>query len=253
MTAVLRGALVRFRFSLVALQWAGNLLALLLAAAWLQIPDSHAWQFAFSMISAVVLVVGFCWLQVLTFSRVNRSPQPATLWLRILGFALVAMLWYLVAQWISSGSNTIPDYAYLWNSKLSPGMRITFSPARIMIALNILVEGTICALTALLLPIAIVLSNEGLAHPSWKDATRPYRRILYWVAVFLFWIIATQLTAALVSWMPGKGVSGQVISVTARLAIAYTTDILLWCLLLALTGAWMEPHAAPATESPAPS
>ena len=253
MTAVLHGALSRFRFSLVALQGAGNLLALLLAAAWLQIPDSHAWQFAFSMISAVVLVVGFCWLQVLTFSRVRPISQPATPWLRILGFALVAMLWYLLAQWISSGSNSIPDYAYLWNSKLSPGMRITFSQARIMIALNILLDGIIGAITALLLPIAIALSSEGLVHPSWKDATRPYRRILYWIAVFLFWIIATQLTTALVSWMPGKGVSGQVISVAVRLAIAYTTDILLWCLLLAFTGAWMEPNPAPATESPAPS
>jgi hypothetical protein len=253
MTAVLRGALARFRFSLVALQWAGNLLALLLAAAWLQIPDSHAWQFAFSMISAAVLVIGFCWLQVLTFSRVRPISQPATLWLRILSFALVATLWYLLVQWISSGSNTIPDYAYLWNSKLSPGMRITFSPARVMIALNILLDGIICALTALLLPIAIALSNEGLAHPSWKDATRPWRRILYWVAVFLFCIIASQFTAALVSWTPGKGVSGQVISVAARLAIAWTTDVLLWCLLLALTGAWMESPSPPAKEIPAPS
>ena len=253
MTAVLRGALARFRFSLVALQWAGNLLALLLAAAWLQIPDSHAWQFAFSMISAAVLVIGFCWLQVLTFSRLRPVAQPATLWLRILGFALVFTLWYLLAQWISSGSDSIPGYAYLWNSKLSPGLRITFSPPHITTGLNILLDVIIWAITALLLPIAIALSNEGLARPSWKDATRPWRHILYWVAVFLFWIVASQFTAALISWMPGKGVSGQVISVAARLAIAWTTDVLLWCLLLALTGAWMESPSAPVKEIPAPS
>lgn len=253
MTALLRSAFSKFRFPLVALQWGGNLLALLFAAAWLQIPDSHAWQFAFSMISAVVLLVGFCWLQVLTFSRIRTSTEPATLWLRILGFALVAVLWFLLAHWIASGSASIPNYAYLWNSKLSPAGRIALSPTRIITGLNILLDVLIWAVTALLLPIAVMLSAQGLARPSWKDACRPYRRILYWIAVFVFCILTTQLTAALVSWRPGKGVSGEVVSVLLRLAIAWTTDILLWCLLLAFTAAWMEPTPALVTEPAPPS
>ena len=91
----------------------------------------------------------------------------------------------------------------------------------------------------------MALSTQGLRRPSWRDARRPYRRILYWVAVFVFCIVVTRLTAALVSWIPGKGVSGEVISVTLRLALAWTTDVLLWCLLLAFTAAWMEPAPAP--------
>ena len=254
MTFIAR-ALPRFRFSVVALQWGGNLLALLLAIAWLQIPDSHAWQFAFSMIAAAALVIGFCWLQLVTFARIRPAPQPANFWLRIVSFALVALLWFLLAQWIGSGSDSVPDYAYLWNSKLSPGMRITFSPARITTGLNVLLDILIWATTALLLPIAITLSVQGLRRPSWRDACRPYRRILYWLAVFAFCILTTQLTAALVSWIPGTGVSGEVLSITLRLAVAYTTGILLWCLLLALTAAWMEPAApAPVPDSaPAPA
>jgi hypothetical protein len=248
MTSVIRAALSRFRFSLVALQWGGNLFAMLLAAAWLQIPDSHAWQFAFSMISAVVLVIGFCWLQVFTFSRVRAHAETASLWLRIAGFALVATLWVLLAQWVTSGSDQISQYAYDWNSKLSPDMRITFSPTRIIAGLNIFLEVIVWAITALLLPIVIAVSTQGLARPSWKDATRPYRRMLYWVVVFLFCLVTTQLTAALVSWMPGKSVSGEVVSVLVRLAVAYTTDVLLWCLLLAFTAAWMESGPAPAPE-----
>lgn len=238
-------AFSRFRFPLFALQWGDNLFVLLLAALWLQIPDSHDWQFAFSMISAAALILGFCWIQIATFARIRPTPQPGSFWLRILGFALVAALWFLLAHWISSGSDSIPDYAYLWNSKLSPGMRITFSPARIITSLNILLDILIWAITALLLPIAIVLSTQGLRRPSWRDARRPYRRILYWVAVFAFCIVVTRLTSALVSWIPGKGVSGEVISVTLRLALAWTTDVLLWCLLLAFTAAWMEPAPAP--------
>ncbi len=243
--ALVSRALSRLRFSVVALQGGGNLLALLLAALWLQIPDSHAWQFAFSMISAAALIIGFCWLQIVTFARIRPAAQPASFWLRILSFALVAALWFLLAQWISSGSASIPDYAYLWNSKLSPGMRITFAPARIITILNVLLDILIWALTALLLPIAIVLSGDGLLRPSWRDACRPYRRILYWVAVFVFCIVVTQFTSALVSWIPGKGVSGEVLSVVLRLALAWTTDVLLWCLLLAFTAAWMEPAPAP--------
>lgn len=253
-TALLPRALARFRFSLIALQWGGNLFALLLAAAWLQIPDSHAWQFALSMISAAVLIIGFCWLQVVSFSRVRIPSQTASIWLRMLGFALVSLLWLLLTQWISSGSDAIPDYAYLWNSRLSPGMRIAFSPQRIIAAFSILVDLIIWAITGLLLPIAIALSSEGLIRPNWRDALRSYRRIFYWVAVFVFCVVTTQLSAALVAWHFGKAVSGEVVSVLIRLAIAWTTDILLWCLLLAFTGAWMEPRVpAQVIEIPAPS
>jgi hypothetical protein len=155
-TALFPRAFSRFRFSVIALQWGGNLLTLFLAAAWLQIPDSHAWQFVFSIILAAILAIGFCWLQMATFSRLRPQFQPATVWLRVLGFALVAALWILLAQWISSGNDGIPNYAYLWNSKLSPGMRVTFSPARIIAGLGILLNVMIWAITGMLLPIGIM-------------------------------------------------------------------------------------------------
>ena len=243
--ALVSRALAHFRFPILVLQGGDNLVLLLLAILWLQIPDSHAWQFALSMISAAALVLGFCWIQVATFARLRSTAQPASLWMRIVGFALAALLWFFLAQWISSGAESVPQHAYLWNSKLSPGMRITFAPARMMTGLNLLLDVAIWAITGLLLPIAIVLSTEGLRRPTWRDAWRPYRRMLYWIAVFVFCIVVTELTAALVNWIPGHGVSGQVVSVMLRLALAWCTDILLWCLLLAFTAAWMEPAPAP--------
>jgi hypothetical protein len=246
-------ALSRFSFRVVALQWGDNLFVILLAALWLQIPDSHAWQFAFSMLSAGALIIGFCWIQIATFARLRPAPQAANFWLRMLGFALVFILWYLLVQWISSGTDRIPDYAYLWNSKLSHGMRITFSTARLITGMTILLDVVIWAITALLLPIAITVSTEGLLRPSWKNARRPYRSILYWIAVFAFCLLTTQLTSAFISWQPGKTISGEVASVIIRLAIVWTTDILLWCLLLAFTAAWMERVSSPVIEIPAPS
>ncbi|HVT99499.1 MAG TPA: hypothetical protein VHE33_18515 [Acidobacteriaceae bacterium] len=243
--ALLPRALSRFRFPVLALQWGDNLVLIILAVLWLQIPDSHVWQFALSMISAVALVAGFCWIQIATFARIRPATERTNIWLRLFGFALVATLWFLLVLWIGSGSDSIPSYAYLWNSKLSPGMRITLAPARIIASLNVVIDVIICAITALLLPVAIVLSTDGLLRPTWRDARRPYRRILYWIAVFVFCTVVTQLTAALASWVPGRGVSGEVLSVALRLALAWTTDVLLWCLLLAFTGAWMEPAPAP--------
>ncbi|MFP5229352.1 MAG: hypothetical protein ACLGXA_17205 [Acidobacteriota bacterium] len=245
-SALTTRALARFRFPILMLQGGDNLVLLLLAALWLQIPDSHAWQFALSMLSGAALVLGFCWIQTATFARLRPAAAPSGLWLRILGFALVALLWFLLIQWISSATDSIPQYAYLWNSKLSPGMRITFAPARIIAAFNLALDILLWAITGLLLPIAIVLSTDGLRRPRWRDATHPYRRILYWIVVVAFCLIVTHLTAALVSWTPGRGVSGEVISVVLRLALAWTTDILLWCLLLACTTAWMEPSVQPA-------
>jgi hypothetical protein len=255
-SGIVSRAIAHIRFSVFTLQWADNLFILVLAALWLQIPDSHAWQFAFSILSAAAVIIGFCWIQIATFARIRPAAAPANLWLRILGFALVAALWLLLVQWIKSGSDSIPDYAYFWNSKLSPGVRIVFSPARIVTSLNILLDVIIWTITALLLPIAIVLSTDGLRHPAWRDARRPYRHILYWAAVFLFCIIVTQLTSALASWIPGKGLPGshistELMSVTLRLALAWTTDVLLWCLLLAFTAAWMQSAPVPAP-APAP-
>lgn len=251
---VLSRALPKFRFRLLALQGGDNLVVLLLAVLWIQVPDSHAWQFALSMISGAALVLGFCWIQISTFARLRPAAHPSNFWVRIAGFALVAVLWFLLAQWISSGSDGVPPYAYLWNSKLSPGLRIPFSPPRLIALLNLLLHLLVWATTALLLPVAIVLGTDGLRRPSWSDVCRPYRRVLYWIAVFLFCIVVTQLTSALVSWIPGRGVSGEVLSVVLRLALAWITDILLWCLLLVFTAAWMEPAPAPQPiREPAPA
>ncbi len=49
---------------------------MLLAAGWLQIPDSHTWQFVFSMLSGVLLVVAFLWLYTATFRHL-RACVPA--------------------------------------------------------------------------------------------------------------------------------------------------------------------------------
>jgi hypothetical protein len=74
MMQAFQGAVARFRGRLILAQLLGNILLMLLAAGWLQIPDSHTWQFVFSMLSGVLLVIAFLWLYTATF----RHLRPCT-------------------------------------------------------------------------------------------------------------------------------------------------------------------------------
>ncbi len=48
------------------------------------------------------------------------------------------------------------------------------------------------------------------------------------------------LTWALADWTPAAGLAGQTLSIVARLGIAYTVDILLWCFLLGLVAYYLD-------------
>ena len=71
MMQAFRGAFARLKARLFLSQWVGNFLLMLLAAGWLQIPDSHSWQFVFSMLSGVLLVAAFLWLYTATFRHLR--------------------------------------------------------------------------------------------------------------------------------------------------------------------------------------
>lgn len=230
--------------AVIALQWIGNLAALVLASAWLQIPDSHVWQFVLSMLFAVMLAAAFCWLQVATFERLRTRRAYYPLWQRMLGFALVALLWFFLAQWIGTWADSLGMYPAYWNSKLSPGLRVIFTPARIVSGLIFLVCLTELLLAGLALPILIAVSTPGPSRPAQLEIVRPYKRPFYWIAICVVYFSTRQITAFLVSWLPGSGVKGEIVSVMGRLGVAYTIDILLWCLLLTLTAGWMEKASA---------
>src|ERR1700682_2668996 len=94
-----RGALSKMSGRLLLSQWVGNFVLMLLAAAWLQIPDSHTWQFAFSVLSGVLLVVGFLWLYTATFHHLHPGAEPAPRWLNWQSWLLLAgfiALWWLM-------------------------------------------------------------------------------------------------------------------------------------------------------------
>ena len=73
-------------------------------------------------------------------------------------------------------------------------------------------------------------------NPSRCFGTRQHliRHWFYWLASWSVDWAAPAITWALADWTPEAGLVGQTFSIIARLGIAYTLDILLWCFLLAL-------------------
>jgi hypothetical protein len=219
---------------IVLLQWAGNLAAMLLAFAWLQIPDSHAWQFIFSMLFGVLLVFAFLWLHARTFRILRPSDTAVPLWQRLLVLLIVIVLGHLLLHGIGIGRNHETLFAGYWNSKFSASMRSFFTYQRLVQWQENIYALLQWLFAAVLLPIAFVGASTGLRDGGWRQIGRVYRRLLYWLVAVLSGFIAAHLTSALASWTPGHGAAGEIISVVVRFGFAYTLDILLWCFVLAL-------------------
>jgi hypothetical protein len=221
------------------LQWVGNFLLMLLAAGWLQIPDSHSWQFVFSILSGVLLVVGFLWLYIATFRHLlPYAPRPPW-WLSCLLLAVFIALWWLLLQPIAVLRAHEALYAGYWNSQSPPWLRRHLGYSSLVAWQERIYDCIQCIAAGFLLPLAMETSACGVNQI--KRAKRAYRHWFYWLSVLVCGLGAPALTWAIAEWTPEAGLVEQTISVILRLGLAYTVDILLWCFLLALIAHYEKP------------
>src|SRR6202050_5404000 len=103
MMQAFRGAVARFTGRLILAQLLGNFLLMMLAAGWLQIPDSHTWQFAFSMLSGVLLVLGFLWLYTASLPYLRPCAVLPSRWLSWLLLVVFVAFYFLLLQPIVAG------------------------------------------------------------------------------------------------------------------------------------------------------
>jgi hypothetical protein len=240
MMQAIRGVLSRLKGRLFLGQWLGNLLLMLLAACWLQIPDSHTWQFAFSMLSVVLLAAGFLWLYTTTFRYLRPCVVRPSRWLSWLLLAVFVALWWLLLQPIAAGRAHESLFAGYWNSQSPTWLRYHLGYSKIVAWQERIYDCMQWLLAGLLLPIAVETSACGL-FPGWlRRAGRVYRRWLYWLAVLVCGLGGSAILWSLADWVPVAGLTGQTLSVAARLGLAYTVDILLWCFILALVAYYLE-------------
>jgi hypothetical protein len=237
-----KAALTKMRPRIVVLQWAGNLALMLIAFLWLQIPDSHLWQFALSMISALLILLAALWLYARTIGYLRRSTTPVLLPMFLL--LLFAAVWILLLYLLAFGREKEALYAGFLNSKLPSNLRSFFDYTRLLSWLDHFYDLVQWVLAGLLLPIAFETSSSGISFASLKRAGRVYRHWFYWLVVIVAGFAGSALTRALAGWTPGKGLGSETLSVIVRLGLAYTADILLWCFMLALIAAYLEAEEA---------
>ncbi len=248
MMQAFRGALAKLSARLLLSQWGGNFVLMFLAAAWLQIPDSHSWQFAFSMLSGVLLVVGFLVLYTATFHHLCPNSEPAPRWLSCLLLIGFIALWWLMLQAIAVGRAHEALYAGYWNSQSPAWLRHSLGYSSLVAWQERLYDGLQWLWLGLLLPMAIVLCTGGIRKGSLRHGAAPYKHWFYWFAVLVCGFGGSAITWALADWTPDAGLVGQTFSVIARLGVAYTADILLWCFLLALAAYYLETWQTPRSE-----
>jgi hypothetical protein len=239
MMQAIRGAFSRLKGRLFLGQWVGNFLLMLLAAGWLQIPDSHTWQFVFSMLSGVLLAVAFLWLYTATFRHLRACGRPPW-WQSCLLLVVFVALWWLLLQPIAAGRAHEALFAGYWNSQSPPWLRYHLGYSN-LVAWQERIYDCIQSLWAgLLLPLMVETCACGLEAGWFRRAARVYRHWLYWLCVLVFGLGGAALTWALADWTPAAGLAGQTLSIVARLGIAYTVDILLWCFLLGLVAYYLD-------------
>ncbi len=233
---VVRGVLT---WRVLLLEWLGTLLLLLLGFAWLQIADSHIWQFAFSIVSGVLLVIAFFLLQATVFRiLLRRSSTLAPFWKRFLICLAVLGLWLLLLQGIGAAREHAPLYAGYWNSKLSPGLRSFFTYERLVSLQRSFWSLLQWALAALLLPVAVEGGAMAMNSSAGKRIGGIYRHWPYWLAAIVCGFAGSAIVGALVNRKPGDGVGQQIASAVLRVGLAYTVVILLWCFVVSLAAVY---------------
>lgn len=248
MTQAFRGALAKVKGRFFLSQWVGNFLLMLLAAAWLQIPDSHTWQFLFSMLSGVLLVVGFLWLYTATFRHLRPCAARPPWWQSCLLLLVFVVLWWLLLQPIATGRAHESVFAGYWNSQSPPWLRYHLGYSRLVAWQERIYDCAQWIWAGLLLPLAVQTGACGLPAGWLRRVARVYRHWLYWVCVLVSGVGAAELTWALAEWTPATDLMGQTLSIVARLGTAYTVNILLWCFILALTAHYLEDSDSEAPE-----
>jgi hypothetical protein len=226
-------ALRMLRLPQVALVWVGCLVLAVLGALWLQIPDSHAWQFGLSMVSACGLLALSFWLCCNVFRSMLKPVEEARWWVRWILLAAVIVAWWLLQMPIDRLVEHRELYAGYWTSRLPHGLRWLRTYEHLVTVQDWSYFSLRLMVTGLLLPVAIV-AGAGKLLDGAGQIVRVWLRWWYWVAVLVCGWIAFFVSGKLMGWTQGHGLAGEIISLLVRLGFVFTLDVLLVCFVLAV-------------------
>jgi len=227
MKSLLSATLHRIHRGTLLLQIFGTAGFLLLGYLWLEIPDSHLWQLAFTVLVGLVVVVGLLLLQVFIVRRLRQVFQPPPIWLSAaLAVAWIIILMLLCGSIARLGVNSDVRASY-WNSQLGPYLRTIFTYPRLSAWQDDAISFTYwILLPGLLLPCVIETIASGVSAASWRSGLRILRLWYHWVAVIVILWFVYWIQPKLLDWHPLHTVRGELVSVVLRLAFLYCAEML---------------------------
>jgi hypothetical protein len=208
--------LARLSAKVILLAVAGSIVAAVLIALWLNIADSHVWQFVLSMLLGLAILLGVLWLKatILRLIRLGIIATPQSMGI----LAVWIVVGWALSQFIQTLSVHVVERAGFWNSRLSAHQRTLFTEPRLELWQNDAISTLLWfVLPALLLPVLIeTVSGGGL-----KTVGSVYARWQLWLTIAVASISACWLSTKLTTWHPAESVRGEIISAILRLGCLY--------------------------------
>jgi hypothetical protein len=228
-----REALRMLRVRQVAGVWAGTLVLAALGVLWLQIPDSHVWEFVFSILFACGFLGLFFWFYSWVFKRMLKAADEERWWLQWVLLAAVVVAWWLLQMPIDRLVEHRELYAGYWTSRLPHGLRWLRTYEHLVLLQGWIYFSLRLIVTGLLLPVAVVAGASRLRGGAGR-IFGVWSRWWYWVAALVCGWIAFAVSGKLMDWTPGHGLAGEILSLLVRLGFVFTMDVLLACFVLAV-------------------
>jgi hypothetical protein len=223
-----REALRLMRLGIVARIWIGALLLIACAILWLQIPDSHIWQFLLSVVFVCAWIGCFLWFSTDNFKRLFGKMERSH-WISFLSVAGAILIGWLIQIPIDRLAAHREIFAGYWASQLPHWLRGARTYEHLIafqdwgcLSLRLIVIG-------LLLPAAVIW---GSRTEDSKKITGVWTKWWYWAAVLLCGWLASLLNTRLLNWTPGHGLMTEATSLLTRLSLVYTIDVLLLSFVL---------------------
>jgi len=235
-----REALRAMRMQLVVAVWVGTLVLIMLGVLWLQIPDSHVWEFAFSILFACGLLALFLWCCSWVFKRTLKPAEKERWWLQWILLAAVIVAWWLLQMPIDRLLEHRALYAGYWTSRLPHWLRGLRTYEHLVALQNWAYFSLRLIVTGLLLPVAVVAGASRL-RGSVERIFGVWLQWRYWVAALVCGWIAFAVSGKLMDWTPGHGLIAEMLSLLMRLGCVFTLDVLLACFVLAVIVVGLRP------------
>jgi hypothetical protein len=228
-----REAFRTMRMQVVVTVWVGALGLIMLGVLWLQIPDSHVWEFAYSILFACGLLALFFWFCSWVFKGMLKPVEEEWWWLQWILLAAVIVTWWLLQMPIDRLLEHRALYAGYWASRLPHWLRWLRTYEHFVVLQDWVYFSLRLIITGLLLPIAVVAGASRVRGSAGRTFGL-WSQWWYWVAALVCGWLAFAVGSKLMNWTPGHNLTSETLSLLVRLGFVFTLDVLLVCFVLAL-------------------